>query len=158
MNKKIKFIVYSGIFLALAVTFQMLHLPQYITGSFVNCVLLIATHVLGVIGGITIGSLTPWIAVITGHMPFPYMSPFIMIGNSLYVIIFSFLKHYKTSGYILGILIGSVIKFLWLSFSVRYLFEAPSKLIQMMSLPQLITALLGGFLAFILVKILPKNI
>lgn len=160
MNKKVKFIVYGAVLLALASVFPMFRLPQYITGTVVNFVLLIAVYVLGTIGGVTIGCLTPWIALMSGQMPFAYMPPFIMVGNALYAISFGLLRKFKMPGMVLGILIGAVIKFLWLASSVRYLVKAPQKLIQMMTLPQLITALLGGLLAFIVIntKLLPKDI
>jgi len=64
MNKQLKFVTYGAVLLALAAVFPLLRLPQYLTGSVVNFVLLIACHVLGVWGGVVIGCLTPWIALI----------------------------------------------------------------------------------------------
>lgn len=161
MNKRLRFVTYGAVLLAIAAVFPMLRLPQYITGSAVNFVLIIACYVLGLWGGVTIGCLTPWIALIAGQMPFAYMPPFIMIGNALLVISFGLLKKANKLVYmILGVLIGAVLKYLFLSFAVRYLVKAPAKLIAMMSVPQLITALVGGFLALIVIqtKILPEDV
>ena len=160
MNKQLKFVTYGAVLLALAAVFPLLRLPQYLTGSVVNFVLLIACHVLGVWGGVVIGCLTPWIALMAGQMPFAFMPPFIMIGNAILVIVFWIFKRYKTTGMIVGLVLGAFLKYLFLSFAVRYLVQAPAKLVAMMSTPQLVTALIGGALAFIVIKtkILPEEI
>lgn len=160
MNKRLRFITYGAVFLALAAIFPMFRFPQYVTGTAVNFVLLIATYVLGTIGGAAIGCLTPWIALIAGQMPFAYMPPFIMIANTLLVLSFGILKRYKTVGMVVGLLLGAVVKYLFLSFAVKNLVQAPAKLVQMMTIPQLITALLGGVLAFVVIKtkLLPEDI
>jgi len=160
MDKRLKFVTYGAVLLALAAVFPLLRLPQYVTGSAVNFVLIIAAYVLGVWGGVAIGCLTPWIALIAGQMPFVYMPPFIMIGNSVLVISFGMLKRFKLGGMIAGIIVGALLKFAFLSFAVRYLVKAPPKLVAMMSLPQLITALIGGVLALIVIqtKLLPEEI
>jgi len=160
MDKRLKFVTYGAVLLALAAVFPLLRLPQYVTGSAVNFVLIIAAYVLGVWGGVAIGCLTPWIALIAGQMPFVYMPPFIMIGNAVLVISFGILKRFKLGGMIAGIIVGALLKFAFLSFAVRYLVKAPPKLVAMMSLPQLITALIGGVLALIVIqtKLLPEEI
>lgn len=160
MNKQLKFVTYGAVLLALAAVFPLLRLPQYLTGSVVNFVLLIACHVLGILGGVVIGCLTPWIALMAGQMPFAFMPPFIMIGNAILVIVFWIFKRYKTTGMIVGLVLGAFLKYLFLSFAVRYLVQAPAKLVAMMSTPQLVTALIGGALAFIVIKtkILPEEI
>lgn len=160
MNKQLKFVTYGAVLLALAAVFPLLRLPQYLTGSVVNFVLLIACHVLGILGGVVIGCLTPWIALMAGQMPFGFMPPFIMIGNAILVIVFWIFKRYKTTGMIVGLVLGAFLKYLFLSFAVRYLVQAPAKLVAMMSTPQLVTALIGGALAFIVIKtkILPEEI
>jgi hypothetical protein len=69
-------------------------------------------------------------------------------------------KRFKLGGMIAGIIVGALMKFAFLSFAVRYLVKAPPKLVAMMSLPQLITALIGGVLALIVIqtKLLPEEI
>jgi hypothetical protein len=165
MNKRLKFITYGAVLLAIAAVFPMFKFPQYITGSVVNFVLLIAVYVLDVWDGVVIGCVTPWIALMTGQMPFAYMPPFIMIGNAIYVLAFGILtfgilKRFKNVGMIAGIVIGAVLKWSFLSFAVRHLVKAPAPLVLMMSYPQLITALIGGAIAFIVMntKLLPKEV
>ncbi|MGB9693521.1 MAG: hypothetical protein ACPLYF_01615, partial [Fervidobacterium sp.] len=149
--------VFGALLLATASLFPALRLPQYITGSAVNCILLIATYALDM-GGVIIGFLTPWIAVATQQMPFVYMAPFIMVGNAIYCLSFYLLKRYGNLGMIAGIILGAILKFLFLSIAVTklvfYFFNirAPPLLIQMMSIPQLVTALVGGFIALLIIK------
>ena len=151
-SKKIKFITYGAVLLALASLFPALHLPQYITGSVVNFTLIVATYVLGTWGGVVVGCFTPWVAFASGLMPVAFLPPIIMVGNAVYTLIFGLLKRYGWTGKITGIAVGAALKFLFLSFAVTHLVKAPPKLIQMLSFPQLFTALAGGIVALIVIK------
>ncbi len=151
-SKGIKFIAYGGVMLAIAALFPALHLPQYITGPVVNFTLIIATYILGVIGGVTVGCFTPWVAFISGIMPVAFLPPIIMVGNAIYTLTFGMLKNYKWKGKISGVIAGSILKYLFLSYAVTHLVKAPPKLIQMLSLPQLFTALVGGTIALVVMK------
>ncbi|WAM36949.1 ECF transporter S component [Caldicellulosiruptor acetigenus] len=150
----VKLLTRTALLLALTIIVQFLRMPQLITGSIVNAMLIISTGIVGILSGISIGLLTPIIAVIVGIMGFPALIPFIMIGNILYVIFYSFLKQK-----VIGIIIGSIIKFLWLAVSVKYILrwfgvKVPTKIIQMFTLPQLATALIGGIIGIVIVKVL----
>ncbi len=159
-SKKIKFITYGAAFLALASFFPALHFPQYITGPVVNFTLIIATYVLGTLGGVTIGCFTPWVAFASGLMPVAFLPPIIMVGNAVLTLSFGILKRFGWSGKISGILVGAFLKFLFLSFAVTHLVKAPPKLVEMLSLPQLFTALTGGIIALVVIKtgIIPEDI
>ena len=159
-NRKIKFITYAAVLLAIAALFPALKLPQYITGPVVNFVLIIATYILGVAGGVTVGSFTPWVAFIAGLMPLIILPPIIMVGNAVYALSFGLLKRFKWPGMIAGIIVGAVLKYAFLSFSVRHIVKVPPKLVNMLSLPQLFTAIAGGILALIIIKtgIIKENI
>lgn len=85
----VKFLTRTAILLAITLIFQFLKMPQLITGSIVNAMLLIAAGTVGMWSGIIIGLLTPVIAFLVGIMGFPLMIPFIMVGNGLYVMLFS---------------------------------------------------------------------
>lgn len=160
MTKKIQFITYSAVLLAIAALFPALKFPQYITGPVVNFVLILATYILGTAGGVTVGCFTPWVAFLAGLMPLILLPPIIMVGNAIYTLSFGLLKKYRWVGMISGVIIGAILKYAFLSFSVTHLVKAPPKLIQMLSLPQLFTALAGGILALIVIKtgIIPKDI
>lgn len=152
-NNKIKFITRTGILLAVALVIQMGGFPQPITGPLVNTVLYLAALLVGGWGGIIIGICTPVIAFMRGILlpPLAPMIPFIAIGNGVLVLIFSLLMKKNK---ILGIVIASVVKYLILSTAVGYLVSVPSKIAQMMGLPQLFTALIGGGIALLVYKAL----
>ena len=93
-----------------------------------------------------------------GIMKFPPMIPFIMIGNALYVLVFSGMKNKPV-----GMVLGSLVKFLWLSASVYYMLplfgvKAPAVLVEMFTFPQLATAVMGGILALLVLSLLKKSL
>ncbi|WP_207644732.1 ECF transporter S component [Caloranaerobacter ferrireducens] len=162
----ISFLTRTGLMLALALVFQIgfRAFAQPAVGPLVNMVLIMSGALVGTLSGIIVGCLTPLIAFFVGIMPKFPLIPFIMIGNALLVIIFNYIRN-KTSkwGDYLGLIGAAFVKFVWLAFSVRYLVKlfmpkVPAKLIVALSLPQLYTALIGGFLAVLIIKMLPKNI
>jgi len=107
MNKQLKFVTYGAVLLALAAVFPLLRLPQYLTGSVVNFVLLIACHVLGILGGVVIGCLTPWIALIAGQNAFCiYASIYYDWKCDFSNCVLDFLRGIKTTGMIVGLVFG----------------------------------------------------
>ncbi|MBA7583594.1 hypothetical protein ES708_25540 [subsurface metagenome] len=79
------------------------------------------------------------------------MIPFIALGNGILVVVFSLLKGKNK---ILGIIIASLVKYLILFTAVSYIVDVPGKIAQIMSLPQLFTALSGGAIAILAYKAL----
>ena len=61
---------------------------QLLTGSFVNMCLLIAAMTTGIVGGICVGIVTPFIALGLGLNPNVLLVPFIAVSNAVYVVIF----------------------------------------------------------------------
>jgi len=152
-NDKIKFITRTGILLAVALVVQMGGFPQPITGPLINTVLYLAALLVGSWGGIIIGVCTPVIAFMRGILPAPLgpMIPFIALGNGVLVIVFSLLKGKNK---IFGIIIASLAKYLILFTAVSFIVDVPDKIAQIMSLPQLFTALSGGVIAMLAYKAL----
>ena len=150
---KIKFLTRTAVLLAVALVFQMGGLPQPLTGPLVNMVLYLAAILIGIWSGIFIGIFTPVIAFVRGILPPPLapMIPFIALGNGVLVILFAIIK--KKNIY-LAIGIASLIKFLILASAVRFLVAVPDPVAQMMTFPQLLTALGGGVLALLVHKAL----
>lgn len=152
----------TALLLAMCIVFQALKsLSVYITGSAVNCILVIATIYCGLFSGTCIAILTPVIAYFIGATPvinmIPLMLPVIMLGNEVLVLcIWLFAKKKKEIGMALGC-IGKA-GFLWLS--VWYLIlpvfgqNLPGKMVGVVkvtfSLTQLITAVIGCALAWVL--------
>jgi len=145
----------TAILLAIALVFQMGGFPQFITGPLVNTVLYLAAMVIGWQGGIIIGISTPVIAAMRGILPPPLtpLIPFIALGNAMLVIVFFLLK---SKNKIAGIMIASVVKFLVLVSAVKLLVQVPPAIAQMMSFPQLVTALAGGFIALLIMNIFKR--
>lgn len=146
----------TAILLAIALVFQMGGFPQFITGPLINTVLYLAAMIVGWQGGMLIGILTPVIASIRGILPPPLtpLIPFIALGNSILVILFFWLQ---SKNKIAGIIIASLVKFLLLTSAVKLVVQVPPAIAQMMSLPQLITALAGGAIALVLAHFFKKT-
>lgn len=174
MNDDIKCLVRSGLFLAIAVVFQLIgraappEVSQYLVGSVVNAVLLISTFICGIWWGIAVGVFTPITAWILGQLN-PLMAPFIpfiIIGNIIIILFFGIFKNYDKWGKYVGLVLGALAKYAFLYFAavkLVYIFRlgiAPkiaAKLSVAMGLPQLFTALLGGVIAIAIITILAKR-
>ncbi|WP_200791895.1 ECF transporter S component [Caloranaerobacter azorensis] len=165
-NINSSFLTRTGLMLALALVFQIgfRAFAQPAVGPLVNMVLIMSGALVGTLSGIIVGCLTPLIAFFVGIMPKFHLVPFIMIGNALLVVVFNYIRNRVSKwGDYLGLVGAAFVKFIWLAFSVRYLIKlfipkVPEKLIIALSLPQLYTALVGGFLAVLIIKMLPENI
>ncbi|MCB2305881.1 ECF transporter S component [Clostridium estertheticum] len=166
-------LIKSSLFLALAIVFQVVGksfpgISQFFVGPAVNAVLILTAIICGGTYGILVGSLTPLLAYLTGQLASalgPFI-PFIITSNILFVLSFIILSNRGKYGKYLGIIIGSFIKYIFLSISASKLiplFELniPTKIINKlvitMGIPQLITALIGGFFALIIISILRKR-
>ncbi|EOD00031.1 ECF transporter S component [Caldisalinibacter kiritimatiensis] len=173
MNNKItttSYITRTGILLALALVFQIgfQSFAQPAVGPLVNMVLLISAGMVGTLSGVIVGCFTPLIALMVGIMKLPALLPFIMIGNALYVIIFNFMRGKITpGGEYIGLAVAALGKFAFLALTIRYiaaklfLANLPAQklkvIIGIFSLPQLYTALVGGIIALIILKLIPEK-
>jgi hypothetical protein len=147
------------ILIGVAMLAPILFKQQLITGTIVNATLIIGVCWLGVRESLIIGLVPSSVALAIGLLSpaLAPMVPFIIIGNALLVLSFALLRKYS---FWVGILAGSVLKFvflygtsaviagLWLNKTV-----APA-VAQMMSWPQLVTALAGGVVAFGFIRML----
>ena len=164
MEKKIttEFITRTAILLALALVFQigLKGIGQPIVGPLINFVLIISVYTVGTLSGIIVGSLTPFIAFIFGIMGFFPVVPVIIVGNIVYVFCF-FRERFTRGGDVLGIILASFIKYIFLALTVKYIVvlfaNVPPKVIAAFSIPQLYNALIGGALALLVKAFLPKS-
>lgn len=148
-NNKIKFITRTAILLALTLAVQWLRLPTIFTGPLVNFMLIISTALLGIRGGALIGLFTPWIALLVGILPAPLapVIPFIMLGNTAYCLLFGIgFRYIKWGGWV-GLIAGSLLKFVIIAGAARYLLALPLPVAEALLFPQLINAVIGGALA-----------
>ncbi|MHC1685218.1 MAG: ECF transporter S component [Clostridiaceae bacterium] len=171
-NKNTKNIVRSALMLAVVIVFQFIgrnvpQINQFFVGPIVNTVLLITAFICGTKWGLLTGLLTPIMALLVGQLAAPMAPfiPFIAIGNMIYVLIFGLLTQDKIKR-IIGIVIGSLAKFIFLYFSAVKLtglfnLNIPPKVLSnlavAMGIPQLLTALAGGIFALALVEILTRR-
>ncbi len=177
MNKKIRWITQTAVMLALLIALQALTKPmgQLVTGSFVNAVLAVSVLVAGVYSGITVALISPVLAYLLGIAPQILTVPAIMVGNCIYVLILYFIAG-KDSKKILRQIIAWVAaataKFaalyaivVWLICGVlaEKLLSAGTLKPPMLkalpatfSWPQLLTALIGGAVALLIVPVLRK--
>ncbi|RKD32082.1 ECF transporter S component [Thermohalobacter berrensis] len=164
-NSTATYLVRTAILLALALVFQIgfRAFAQPLVGPLVNMVLILSAALVGTVSGVLVGCFTPLIAFAFGIMPLFPLVPFIMIGNSLLVIVFNAIRtRVSNYGDYVGIVVAAFVKFVFLAFSVRQLLslfipKVPPKIIAAFSLPQLFTALIGGIVALIVIKFLPED-
>lgn len=130
---------------------------QMITGPVVNATLFLAAIILGAKRGIFVGLIPSVIALSVGTLP-PVLAPavpYIMISNAILIAVFSLLRN---KNYWLAVVAASFLKFIFLfstsSIVISLLMkkELAGSVATMMSWPQLITALAGGFLAWMFLK------
>ena len=153
----------TAILIALTVAFQSLGLQQMITGPVVNMFLYLAVMTVGIWGGAVTGLVTPvaalWVGILKPAMA--PMVPAIALGNAALAVLFGLISGIggRTSATfrVIGVLIGSLVKFLILSTTVKYLVQVPGPLAKMMQGTQLATALIGGALALVLAEILSRT-
>jgi len=162
LNKKMVISLISFLFLTSLVTIAPLFHFQPITGLIVNAIFFITVSLLGIKYALLIGLIPSLIALLTGLLPVILvpMIPFIMLSNIILIITFFCLRN---KNYWLGIIVASVLKFIFLfttSSVVINLFlkkEIATKVAEMMSWPQLLTALGGGVVAYIFLNSLKKS-
>ncbi len=135
---------------------------QLLTGPLVNMMLLLTCVLVGPTEALFLGLLPSPTALVSGLLPLPLapMLPFIMISNALYVAAFHFLRSRSAAG---GVVVASVIKFLFLFAASHALTTTllPASIAPlattMMGMAQFITALIGGGLALLVLKFLPRR-
>lgn len=177
MNKKIRWITETAIMLALLVTLQALTkgFGQLVTGSCVNAVLAVSVLVGGWGTGLTVALVSPVLAFLLGIAPQVLTVPAIMAGNSIYVVLLRLIIGGSGSSAVKRIaawLVAAAAKFAVLYVIVTKLIcgvLAPTllnaglmkepmlkALPATFSYPQLITALIGGAVALLIVPVLRK--
>ena len=177
MNRKIRWITETAVMLALLIVLQALtkSMGQLVTGSFVNAVLAITVLVAGLGSGVTIALISPVLAYLLGIAPQILTVPAIMIGNSIYVILLYYIAEKDSKQIVrqvIGWLAAAAAKFAALYAVVVWvicgllaknllasgMLKEPmlQALPATFSWPQLITALIGGGVALLIVPALRK--
>lgn len=145
-----KMLTRIALLLALTLVIQTLRLPPPLTGPLVNMALILATALTGTAGGVGIGLITPWAALLLGIIPslLAPAVPFIMAGNALYCFFFGLFKDKGRFYPVFGLAAGSLLKFMVIAGAARHLLSLPAPVAEVLLLPQLFNALIGGAIAW----------
>ena len=178
VRNRILWITRTGVLIAMLITLQWLtagtqvFAGQYITGTCVNCVLAVSALAAGLHSGICVALMSPFFAFLLKIGPaVPQIVPCIAMGNIAFVLSLNFLigKHSLSSWKkYAGLLISACVKFIVLFVLVTKIFIplmgeglAPKQITMfttMFSWSQLITALLGGLIAMLILPVIQKFI
>ena len=177
MSKKIRWITETAVMLALLVCLQALTKPmgQLVTGSCVNTVLAVAALVGGLNCGLVVALCSPVLAYLLGIAPQILTVPAIMVGNTVFVVLLSWLadktgknlvrqviawvaaaaaKFAALYAIVVGLICGVLSEGLLAAGTLKPpMLQALPKTF---SLPQLFTALIGGAVALLIVPVLRK--
>ena len=177
MNRKIRWITETAVMLALLIALQALTKPmgQLVTGSCVNAILAISALIGGLASGLTVAIFSPVLALLLGIAAQPLTVPVIMAGNAVYAVLLFVLADKtgrKPFRQLAAWVTAAAAKFavlyitvVWLIcgvFSEKLLASGALKTPMLKALPatfswpQLITALIGGAAALLIVPILRK--
>ena len=174
MKKRILWITETAAMLALLVVLQALTKPlgQLVTGSCVNAVLAVTVLFCGLGSGITVALISPVCAYLLGIAPQVLTVPVIMLGNAAFVAVLRLVSGKQIWKNVMAWLAAALCKFALLYVLVKYgicgilaeglLAQGLLKTPMLTALPatfgamQLVTALIGGGLALLLVPVLKK--
>ena len=176
MNKKLRFVTETAIMLALLVSLQALTkgFGQLVTGSCVNAILAITVLVGGLGSGITVALVSPVLAFLLGIAPQILTVPAIMVGNTVYVVLLYVIAGNSKSivrkviawvaaavakfAALYAIVVGLICGVLSEGLLAAGTLNEPmlKALPATFSWPQLITALIGGAVALLIVPVLRK--
>jgi hypothetical protein len=133
--------------IAVIVPAILAHTPQnqFIVGPIVNAVLFWVALRVGITNALFIAVIPSLIALFRGMLPptAAMVIPFIILGNCTMILVFTLIK----SKLWLRVLASSVLKTLVIFLPAWLLFNLSSTVSFMMSWPQLLTAVVGGFIA-----------
>lgn len=155
----------TAILIALLIALQAATRPlgnQLVTGSCVNLVLAVAAMLCGVLSGVIVAIVSPFFAYFLGISPQIWLAPAIACGNAVFVVLIALLSKKLSfrAGGAVSVVAAAVCKFVTLYLVVVKLLipmgNLPAKVAAQFSTPQLITALIGGFLALAIVPTIKK--
>lgn len=174
MKSKALWITRTAVMLALLIVLQWMTKPigQIVTGSCVNAVLAVTVLLTGISSGVTVAVLSPIFAYLLGIAPQILTVPAIMIGNTAFVVLLHLAGTKNLWKSVAGLLGAALCKFALLYVLVTYvicgvlaqpllaqgLLKEPmlKALPATFSAPQLVTALVGGAVALLIVPVLKK--
>ena len=169
-HEKVLWITQTAVLIAITIALQAatrLLGSNYITGSIVNLMLIISVMTCGLYTGLTVAAVTPVMATLLGvpGPTWPFI-PFIAAGNMVLVTAWYFIgSKFKVNQFIaqcIALIVGAFAKFLIIHFGIVWFlmgirtFNVIALMANPLSVPQLITASIGGVCAIILLPVLKK--
>lgn len=160
-----KTVTRTAILIALLVALQAATRPlgnQFVTGSCVNLVLAVAALLCGPVSGAIVAVVSPFFAYLFGISPQLWLAPAIACGNLVYVLLLALLsgKIDGAKGGVVSVITAALCKFVVLYIVVVRLLiplgNLPAPVAMQFSWPQLVTALIGGFLALAITPTIKK--
>ena len=172
MRNKILWITRTAVMVALLITLQWAtsSLGQFVTGSCVNAVLVVATLTAGIWSGVAVALLSPFCAFLLGIGPkLIQIVPAIALGNVVLVLLVALLLGGKALPWwrkVLGVVASAIAKFLVLYLAVVQVIiplmgealkqKQVETFTAMFSWPQLVTALIGTTVAVLITPAIRK--
>jgi len=173
-KRNLLWITRTAIFIALLIVLQVATAPLgniIVTGSIVNLLLIVSVMTYGLASGLTVAAISPVMAKFLGIGPLWSLIPFIAAGNIVLVLLWHFIGNQcigrKYAAYIVALFCAAVSKFLVLYIGIVQIAvpvflglqeQQAAVISNMFSIPQLVTALVGGTFAIILFPRLKKAI
>ncbi|HEX2945419.1 MAG TPA: ECF transporter S component [Clostridia bacterium] len=170
MKNNTRFLTRTALLLAVAIAFQIFgrFIPynNFIVGPIVNAVLIIATYTAGIWSGTAIAVIAPLVSAFTNKAAIAPLiiafSPFIIVGNFIIVLAFYLLRKKSKAA---GVAVGAVSKFAFLyaaisifTYLVKMKPQVAITLTGLFSWPQLLTAVIGGIIALVIIKLAGKHL
>lgn len=173
-KKSILWITRTAIFIALLIASQAATAPlgnTIVTGSIVNLLLIVSAMTCGLASGLTVAAVSSVMAKLLGIGPLWSLIPFMIAGNMVLVLLWHFIGNRnmgrKYTAYIVALVCAAVTKFLVLyigivQIAIPFFLGLPEQqaavISYIFSIPQLITASVGGAFATVLIPRLKKAI
>jgi hypothetical protein len=175
MNKKVQNIAFSAMFIALLVVVQAVTAGfgnTIVTGSLVNAILIVAILTKNYFPAVATALVSPVVATLIGIGPTWAIVPFIALGNLTLVLVWGTLGKGGKGAYVslrkvLALIVAAGLKFAVLFLGVTKLaipviLALPEQKARAMSaafsVPQLITASIGGVIALIIAPVIQKAV
>ncbi len=157
MRLGVRRLVYTAVLAALAVALQLGTLPQAITGPAINAILYVTSMSVGPLGGVIVGLITPWVALMTGIMKLAPAVPVIMAGNASLALVSGYLGRWNKYA---GLVVAAVVKWAVMTLGIKYLLSAGTKIppaaYASLTVTQLFTALGGAVVAAVVLQALAR--
>jgi len=171
-RKKILWLTRTAVFIALLIALQALTASfgnTIVTGSVVNMLLIVSAMTCGIYSGLCVGVISPVIAKLLGIGPLWELIPFIIAGNIVIITLWHFIGNVKARNryipWFIALGAGAAGKSITLyigvvQIAIPLLLRLPdaqaAAVTAMFSIPQLVTALIGGAIAILLLPPLKK--